>query len=460
MFLRDSPAGSTLHLTKCLLACRRLERAAFGVVLAAVSTLACRPAAPPAEASRPNIVLVVIDTLRADHLPSYGYARETAPRIAQLAAEGVLFERVIAASSWTKTSMASLMTGLGPHRHGVRRVPDALPETLPTLAEALRKGGYRTLGINANPWLVDSYGFDRGFDVYESLIWSDARALNARALELSSEGPRPLFLYVHYMDVHAPYAPDAGFFAEPPLLLPGGERIADADLERLYRTEGLDAPGVAQRVRRLYDAEIRATDAAMGELLDELEHRGLLANSVVAVTSDHGEGFREHGTTVHGWNFYPEVYAVPLVIRAPGRLPAGERISAQVRSIDLAPSLLELVELEVPSGFEGESLLVGVATALSDRVAIGAIGLHDYLPNRDYVAVVSPDRLYIRERRSGEAEFYDLRSDPGAQHNLGADHPDAAGLAELVPVDQAPTPKQVQIDPETHDRLVKLGYLP
>jgi len=438
---------------------RRRVLPRVGAALAGVVGLACGPSGPPAGGARPDIVLVVIDTLRADHLPSYGYARETAPRIARLAAEGVLFERVIAPSSWTKTSMASLFTSRDPDRHGVRRGTDVLPETLATLAQTLRQGGYRTVGINANPWLVADFAFDRGFDVYESPIWSDARALNQRALELASEGPRPVFLYVHYMDVHAPYRPEARFFEEAPLPLPGGERLPDAELERLYRKEGLDAPGVALRVRRLYDAEIRATDAALGELLDGLEERALLANAVVAVTSDHGEGFREHGTTEHGWNFYPEVYAVPLVIRAPGRMPVGERIAAQVRSIDLAPSLLELAGLEPPAGFEGESLVARGGAPLRDRVAIGAIGQNDYLPDRDYVAVVSPDRLYIRERRSGEVELYDLRSDPGAQRNLGADHPDAKRLAELVPTEQAPTPKQLPLDPEARERLRELGYV-
>jgi arylsulfatase A-like enzyme len=334
-----------------------------------------------------------------------------------------------------------------------------MPEGLSTLAEALRRGGYRTIGLNANPWLIERYGLARGFDVYESPLWSDARALNGRALDLASEGSRPIFLYLHYMDVHAPYAPDARFFAERPLLLPGGEQISDAHLERMYRKEGFDAPGVALRVQRLYDAEIRSTDAALGELLDGLEERGLLADSVVAVTSDHGEGFREHGTTEHGWNFYPEVYAVPLVIRAPGRMPAGARISAQVRSIDLAPSLLELAALELPPGFEGESLLAEDEAPLRDRMALGAIGLYGFLPDRDYASVVSPEALYIRERRSGDVEFYDLRSDPGALRNLGPDHPDAARLAGLVPDAEGPEPRQVPIDPETHQRLLELGYV-
>jgi len=435
------------------------RRRALVTIAAALAALACPASGPPAGDPRPDIVLVVIDTLRADHLQSYGYARETAPRFARLAAEGSLFLRVIAPSSWTKTSMASLFTSRDPDRHGVRRGSDVLPEGLTTLADALRRGGYRTIGINANPWLEGRYGFDRGFDVYESAIWSDAQALNRRALALASEGPRPIFLYVHYMDVHAPYTPDPRFFDEAPLPLPGGQAVPDAELERMYRKEGFDAPGVALRVRRLYDAEIRATDAALGELLDGLEQRGLLANAVVAVTSDHGEGFREHGTTEHGCNFYPEVYAVPLVIRAPGRIPAGERFSAQVRSIDLAPSLLELAGIPLPPGFEGESLLPGEASPLRDRIAIGAIGQNDYLPDRDYVAVVSPDRLYIRERRSGEVELYDLASDPGAQRNLGAAHPDAKRLAELVPAPDAPVPTQAPLPPDAQQRLRELGYL-
>lgn len=430
--------------------------AIMGSALAGLGVGCCREQPQP---TRPDIIVVVIDTLRADHLPSYGYPRPIAHNIDRIAREGVLFERVIASSSWTKTSMASIVTSRDPDAHGVRRSTDSLPVRLPTLAQVLRAAGYETLGVNTNPWLTPKFRFHAGFDVYENPINTNADSVTERGLHLVSGAQRPFFLYLHYMDVHAPYTPDPRFFDEAPFRTPGGQLMSDEMLEQLYRKQGFAAPGAEHRVRRLYDAEIRATDTALGMLLEGLSARGVLDDAVLVVTSDHGEEFREHGTTEHGWNLYPEVYQVPLVFRAPGMLPQGRRIAAQVRTIDVAPTLLELADVPVPASFEGSSLLPMQNGAVEDRVAIGAIGLHPYLPRRDYVAVVSPDSLYIRERRSGAVEVYDLREDPGALRNLGSDHPAAARLGALVRTDTAPRPAQVEIDAETRAQLEELGYL-
>jgi arylsulfatase A-like enzyme len=233
-------------------------------------------------------------------------------------------------------------------------------------------------------------------------------------------------------------------------------------LERQYRKTGLTAPGVQERVIRLYDAEITATDEAIGQLLDELRRRGLLDNTIIVVTSDHGEGFREHSTTEHGWNLFPEVYEVPLVIVWTGQLPAGKRVRRQVQSIDVAPTLMELAGLPVPRSFEGRSLLPFEAAEREDRIAVCAVGLNDYVPNLDYIAVVSPDHLYIRERRHNTVELYDLRSDPGAQNDLGAEHPVAASYASLVS-DGSTTVSggsgKTVLDELTRSQLQALGYL-
>jgi hypothetical protein len=164
-------------------------------------------------------VLIVVDTLRSDHLPSYGYPRAAAPRLAD---EGLLFERVIAPSSWTKTSMASIMTGLNPDRHAVRGVEDVLSDALPTLATAFSDAGYATLGVNTNPWLEPSFGFSRGFDLYETRVFSPASEVNRIALShLREQRQTPFLLYVHYMDVHAPYR----FREEPSIDLYGAWNI-------------------------------------------------------------------------------------------------------------------------------------------------------------------------------------------------------------------------------------------
>jgi arylsulfatase A-like enzyme len=216
---------------------------------------------------------------------------------------------------------------------------------------------------------------------------------------------------------------------------------------------------VHERAIRLYDAGIRETDDAIGKLLDGLERRGWLDNTVVVLTSDHGEAFREHGTTEHGWNLYPEVYEVPLVLVWPGRIPGGKRIREQVRSIDIAPTLMELAGLPVPASFDGQSLLPLDAGERRDLTALCAVGLNDYIPRLDYVAVVSPDHLYIRERKSDVVEFYALQSDPGAQNDLGASHPMAASYAALEGPGPGAATEQTTLDERTKERLRSLGYL-
>jgi arylsulfatase A-like enzyme len=445
----------------------RKKRQLLGLVVALVlgtGGVAHPPSDPPfglagkdAAPARPNLILVVVDTLRADRLPSYGYLRPTAPFLEELARRGTVFERVIASSSWTKTAMASLFTASDPLVHGVRREFQALPEAATTLAEALRDAGYRTIGVNTNPWLTDRFGFDAGFETYESGAYADARAVNARALELVSDSPQPFFLYLHYMDVHAPYTPDPRWVDGEALRLPGGEAIDDAALEQLYRKEGFDAPGTARRVQNLYEAQIRGLDDALRELAQGLENRGLLKDAVLVVTADHGEGFREHGTTEHGWNLYPEVHRVPLIAVAPGRIPAGERVAAQVRSIDIAPTLLALAGIPPPESFKGRSLWP--LDGLEDRVAIAAVGLTSYLPDTDNVAVITRDYLYVEERRHGGVELYDLRTDPGATRDLGRDHPAAARLAALLGAGETPLGDPVELDAATRASLEALGYL-
>jgi arylsulfatase len=427
-------------------------RAALALAFGAA---ACGPApAPP-----PNLLFVLVDTLRADRLPLYGHPGPTAPRLAELAARGVLFERVIAPSSWTKTSMASILTGRAPDRHGVLGVSDVLPGDLVTLAEAFSAAGYRTLAVNSNPWLAERFGFAAGFDVFETHLFARGAKVNQRALDLIAAAREPWLLYVHYMDVHSPYRPDPRFFDEPPLELPGLGRLSDAELEERYRKRGLDGPRVRERVLRLYDAGIRSADAALGELLDALEARGRMANTIAVVTADHGEAFGEHGTTEHGKNLYPEVCEVPLVLVFEGRLPAGARRPGQVSSIDVAPTLLELAGLPAEPGFEGRSLLPLDLERPEARVGLAGLARAENDGDFDLVAVVSPDHLYLRERRRDRVEFYDLRADPGALRDLGPAHPAVPAYAALEGAGGAPPPPRTELDAETLEALRALGYL-
>jgi len=173
---------------------------------------------------------------------------------------------------------------------------------------------------------------------------------------------------------------------------------------------------------------------------------------------------------VHGKNYYPEVYRVPLIMKWTGHILPGVRIGSQVRSMDIAPTIFDFLGLDAPLGFEGRSMLPLDAQAMQDRIALGAVGLNDYIPDRDYVGVVSRDFLYVEERLNGGVEFYDLRTDPGAKSNLGAHHPKAANhAAHIEKATQHPgasrpsesdRSEKVEIDPDTRQQLKALGYLP
>ena len=449
-----APAGRRRPI---ILACT----AAILVCASAWLLLPAQPTSIP-----PNVLLILIDTLRADHLAAYGYSVDTAPNLERLARNGVLFERVIAPSSWTKTSMASIITGLNPLDHGVRGPHDVLPVQLDTLAEAFAAAGYFTIGVNTNPWLQIGYGFDAGFDVYETFKpdnapFETAGNVTREALALLKRAPtdRPTFLYVHYMDAHAPYRPMPGFPSEPPLVDPDGNPMPDDKLEFLYREEALDFPGVQQRVLDLYDAGIRTVDDAIGTLLSELSTMGWDRNVVIAVTSDHGEAFREHGTAEHGRNLYPEVYRVPLIFSAPSKLHPGQRIQSQVRGIDVAPTLLSLAGIDPPDSCRGEPLLPVKSGDVRERVAVSAVGLNDAIPHLDYVALVSEDYLYVRERQNDRMEFYDLRTDPGARDDLGANHPQAKRFRDLEEHLGTATALRKELDPQTIEQLKALGYM-
>jgi arylsulfatase len=439
--------------------------------------------------------LILIDNLRADHLGIYGYHRPTSPRIDQLGARGVVFENAAATSSWTKPSVASLFTSRLPSEHNAVSFDRHLLPELPTLAERLREAGYRTLGVTANFVHVnEAWGFDRGFDSWNSfsveaddeteIIWRyeptpgtivplrapNGSEVNAEVLaRLSASDATPLFLFVHYMEPHAPYKPlEEHLSALSGSARPMGRAVATNDyLVKLARGEVEIGETERQWLIDLYDAEILGADEAVGDLLDELRRRGYLENAVITVVSDHGEEFREHGGWFHALTLHRESLAIPLVIsdmRDPG---AGERREEPVDLVDVPTTLLALAGLENSEGMHGRALL-GVRP----------------LPQRDLVAELHADpriEEHIRPRehrfaltrwpwkaivaRDGERRVYRADRDPGETEPLGtasdpvpdeiADAIETLGLRLGASDREAGEP----LDPATLDGLRALGYV-
>jgi arylsulfatase A-like enzyme len=342
---------------------------------AALLTAGCAPGA------RPNILLIVVDTARADRFSTNGYARETTPVIAALGREGAVYLNAYAPSPWTLPSHASLFTGLYPSSHGGDSGRLRLDDSLPFLAARMRSAGYSTIACVGNPWVGKDYNFHVGFDVFDE-IWRqvDDAAEDAGAALISEtlEGwlswrdrheagrKKPFFLFLNYFEAHLPYNPPeperSRFLARGAGGPGGGDGGAGAGaVERLRRFSAREmvrqifgigslTDGEFRIMSDLYDGEIAYVDRRIGEVVSALRRRRLLDATVVVVTSDHGEMLGEHGLVDHRLTLYEPVLRIPLVIRYPEAIRAGQRIDSPVLLQDLYPTLLRLAGIHDPPG--------------------------------------------------------------------------------------------------------------
>jgi arylsulfatase A-like enzyme len=297
-----------------------------------------------------NLIVVMIDTLRADHLPSYGYHRDTAPHLARMASEGIQLDGY-PASSWTKPSVATLMTGHSPQRHQAIGRTDVLPEDVPYLPAWLDDRGFLTVAYVGNRNAGRKWGFGRGYDRFRQNRPAgkpDGLEINERTLNMMQGVEPPYLLYVHYVDPHDPYEPAHPWGVEDPHDHPWIQP------RRLERAQSTATEADFEAMRDQYDGEIAEVDAAIEQLLAELGARGLLEDTLVVVTSDHGEEFGEHGGMTHGQTLYEEVLHVPLILWAEARLsPCAD--SRPFHQIDLAPTLLVALGFDPPEGVEGRN---------------------------------------------------------------------------------------------------------
>jgi len=346
-----------------------VRRVAAAIFIGCFGMASCAPAPPP------NVLVLLIDALRADHLGSYGYERETSPIIDALAAESLLFENAHAQSPWTKPSIPTLFTSLYPIEHGVYEgeahsasgalESDVLAADYTTLAEVFRERGYATVGYVHNAHLEARLGFAQGFEVYEHGNFA-APEINRRFLAfLDAEPERPFFAYLHYLDVHWPFLPEEPHRGRFPGLRPGS--IFDRASWRGLRdrindgTIPLTAADLAELVSR-HDGAIAQLDHRLGELLDALRERRLLDRTVLLLTSDHGEELLDHGQVGHGGTLFHEVIEIPMLLRLPNRARVG-RVSEPARLVDVFPTLLSAAGIGIPPGLEGRDLLSSLPDA-------------------------------------------------------------------------------------------------
>jgi len=380
-----------------------------------------------------NVLLIAVDTLRADHLSCYGYGEPTTPRLDALAADGVRFDQVASNANWTCPSFASIFTGVVPSRHGVYsygpRTP--LPEALLTLAEHFHAAGWATQAIAYKPPLYDGgfeQGFDIAFNVPREVVRGDDNLVEALAW-LDANAERRNFLFLHFNDPHQPFTQPA------PYITRFGPDPAEQGMSLPYSVYQDGYPRTqAQRdvVRGLYDGEVAYVDDRIGAFLDALEERGLYEDAVIGFVSDHGEQLWEHGGFGHGPTaagmLYDEVVRVPLIVKPAGPATApGAVVSTQVRAFDVMPTLLELAGLPVDETLDARSLvpLLAPGSDAPDRVAVietsgGALALRN------------PEWKYLLSygRRARESLF-DLTADPGELEDLAEARPEQLALLRL-----------------------------
>lgn len=371
---------------------------------------------------RPDLLFVLVDTLRADHVGAYGYGRPTTPRIDALAREGTTFLEARSQAPWTAHSVRALFTGLYPRIPSPERgARDWIDPSAKTLAEQLALSGYRCEAFVNNPHVSPEMGFAAGFERF-TYLESDEQVLEAVLGSVDEPSSRPRFRYVHFIGPHLPYElvePWASTWGHP--RLEGREVVAQtrAELAEVGAT-----PGGLERMVAAYDSAIARTDVFVGMIADRLAERGRLDRTVVVVTSDHGEELGEHGGWEHGHALYNEVLHVPLVVRAPGIFPAGERVAWPVEQFGLMPTLLRLAGARPIDPVQAPDLLPLEPLPDGDPVACRFAG--NLLYGEQAVSLACPDGKAIHHVESGRMEVYDRRADPGESVDLFAAAPDPA----------------------------------
>jgi len=440
-----------------------------------------RPLRPPTPV---GTVLIVIDTLRADHLGCYGSDLGLTPVLDGIAARGALFEAAVAPSSWTRSSVASLFTSRYPSSIGVLGREDAIAPAVLTLAEVMADEGFATLGITTNRNAASPFGFAQGFDRFEVPTVTGgypgdfethlAEGVTRKALAFLDERPRdrPFFLFLHYVDPHDPYLPHPDLMGhdEPPGRFDGSHRDLTA-LDATPPEEVTEAD--RERIRHLYAGEVRYCDLWIGELLRGLADRGLRDRVLLVVTSDHGEGLWDHGFRAHGTDLYEEQVHVPLIVDAPAEHDGdtARRIATPVSLLDVAPSILAIHGIAPPGDFRGTDLgPLSRGRAQQRRTESPYTELD--LDGRDLEALRHGDDKLIRDRRpaaGGALELYDLVADAAELHDLARERPalltrlertlDGIGRRLGEEAAEAERVRMADLDEETLDSLRALGYV-
>ncbi len=355
----------------------------------------------------PPVIVVLIDTLRQDHLHCYGYERETSPNIDAFRNDSVMFSQLVPPSSWTRPSVASLLTSVYPGVHGAQDRGDRVRSGVTWLADVIDGQGYESHAVLTNPNCFSAWGFGDDFDCafeMETADWmtadTDTDAMDIGIRTIRELGHRPYFMYLHMLAPHSPYAP-------PP---PYDTRFTGGNGK---------LNGTQQHTLNLYDGEIAYFDDLFGDMITALKAQGVYDSSLIVLLSDHGEEFWDHGGTAHGHTLYEEQLRVPLLIKFPKNRFAGASFDGLVEMVDVAPTLLDILDMTPPADFQGVSVLPYIGEEeLPQRVGYAEL----FLDEKSMRSTKTPELKFIDDAVKQEKTFFDLTQDP----------------LELTPLDDAP----------------------
>lgn len=443
------------------------------------------PAQAAGTAAGPDVVLVIVDTLRADHIGPYGASDVRTRALDTLAADGVVFEKAFAQSSWTRPSVATILTGMYPASHSVMHKTDLLPDTVTTLAEAMKDAGYGTKGFVTNINMAPSFNFEQGFDSYSYLspdfffgatdsgsklsLYSGMRLIRERFLSknkyfnhyyqdasvvndlslpgFADQGDASLFTLVHYMDPHDPYF-------EIPY---NGKAVARVNTPH-------PAPERAEELRSLYVANIEYLDGFLAGLFGRMKEDGRYDDALIVVTADHGEEFYEHDGWWHGTTLYDEQVHVPLIVKLPGNRSAGKRVRSLARLVDVMPTILAATDVDVPDGNQGRDLFGKDAAPTAVYAEEDHEGnVLESVRTAQWKLVVANDG---NPRGLEPMELFYLVDDPREERNLASSRTDqlATLTRDLEALREAAAANAVSgvtgdIDDAARERLKALGYM-
>jgi len=455
----------------------------LGIALAAALTTGvagCRP-----QPSMPNVLLISIDSLRADRLGCYGQTRETSPALDQLAADGVRFARAYSPTSWTLPSHVTLLSGLSQEQHQVLLVTDRARDGSLALPAALSEQGFQTVGFYSGPFLHPTYGFAQGFDEYISCqgkktatlkgypAWEQSHhdrtnniLLEKFELWARERARKPFFAFVHLWDVHYDYIPPEPFASMFDMDYAGelnGRAIAGHGFPLDATTRDVE------HLLALYDGEIRYTDATIARILAALRRGQLLDDTLVVVTADHGDEFLDHGGKGHQHTLYDELVHAPLIIWAPGRLPSGRVIETPVALEDVVPTILDILDLPADREFDGRSLLPLIEDRDLPPRPVLSVLYHPITPQISSASIRDDRRKVLYTQPGQRWVEFDLTTDPRELHpspNVDAElqqrlasHLAAARQALVARQRRAGHAAKRKLPKDIADQLRNLGYL-